>query len=537
MTRSGGQILADQLVLNGADLAFCVPGESYLDLLDALLDLPVRVVTCRHEAAAANAAEAYGKLTGRPGVCMVTRGPGATHAATGVHTAFQDSTPMLLLIGQVPRSHRGREGFQEIDYPSFFGPIAKWAAEVPDAARIPELVQRAYHLAVSGRPGPVVLSLPEDVLAEQTDATDAAPARRVQASPSSAQIDALRARLTDARRPLLIAGGGDWTAEGARALQSFAEASGLPTAVSFRAMDLIDNDSPVYCGHVGVNIDPRLAERVRDADLILALGPRLGAATTRGYTLLEPPDPRQALIHAHPDATELGRVYRSALAITTGMPELAAGLVPVDGAEWADWLVSARADYVADREPPAPSGDGVDLGAVVRHVNERLGDEAVVTVGAGNYTFHVHRYHRWRQRGTLLGPTSGAMGYGLPAAMAAALVDPSRPVVCYAGDGCFQMQAHELATCVQEGLPVRIIVVTNGMLGTIRVHQERRFPGRVAGTTLGAPDFAALARAHGAYGEQVERTADFAAAFERALAADGPSLIEVVTDPAATDPR
>jgi acetolactate synthase I/II/III large subunit len=395
LTRSGGQVLADQLVLNGADLAFCVPGESYLDLLDALLDRPVRVVTCRHEAAAANAAEAYGKLTGRPGVCMVTRGPGATHAATGVHTAFQDSTPMLLLIGQVPRGHRGREGFQEIDYAAFFGPVAKWVAEVPDAARIPELVQRAYHLAVSGRPGPVVLSLPEDVLAESTDAADATPARRVQAAPSAVQIDALRHHLAAARRPLLIAGGGDWTAEGARALQAFAAASGLPTAVSFRAMDLIDNESPVYCGHVGVNIDPRLAERVREADLILALGPRLGAATTRGYTLLEPPDPAQTLIHAHPDAAELGRVYRPALAITTGMPELAAALVPIDGGAWSDWLASARADYVADREPSGASGGGVDLGAVVRHVNERLGDEAVITVGAGNYTFHVHRYHRF----------------------------------------------------------------------------------------------------------------------------------------------
>jgi acetolactate synthase-1/2/3 large subunit len=538
--RTGGRILADQLALHGADLAFCVAGESYLTLLDALLDTPVRVVGCRHEAAAANAADAYGKLTGRPGLCLVTRGPGATHASAGVHTAFQDSTPLILLIGQVPRDQRGREAFQEVDYAAMFTPLAKWVHEIDRADRIPEILARAFATAVSGRPGPVVLALPEDLLDEQTDAADARPFVRVQATAGDGDLHRLRACLVAAERPLLLVGGGDWTAAAGRDVQAFAEANGLPVAASFRAQDVVDNTGPAYVGHVGVALDPRLAARVRTADLIIAAGPRLGSATTRGYTLLAVPTPTQSLVHAHPDPDEIGRVYQPELGIVTGMPELAAGLralAPVDGGRWAGWLADARRDYLEDVVPVPHDGPGVDLGLAVAAVRDRLGPEAIITVGAGNYTFWAHRYYRWRAHGTLLGPTSGSMGYGLPAAIAAKLVHPERDVVAFAGDGCFLMQSHELATLAAEELAIVIVVVNNGVLGTIRMHQERRFPGRVQATDLVNPDFAALARAYGAHGERVERTEDFAAAFDRALGAGRAALVEVVTDPRRLSPR
>ena len=539
MTRPGGRILVDQLAAQGADLAFGVPGESYLAVLDALLGSPVRFVTCRHEAGAANMAEAYGKLTGRPGVCMVTRGPGATHASVGVHTAFQDSTPMLLLVGQVARGMRGREAFQEVDYEAMFGPLAKWACEIREVERIPELVARAYSVAMSGRPGPVVLALPEDLLVEEADVEDAPRAAPVQAHPGPEELVRLRELLAGAERPFVLVGGQPWTAEAAADLQAFCEASRLSVGASFRCQDYVDNRSPSYAGHVGIGPDPRLAARVRDADVLLVVGARLGEMTTGGYTLVEPPVPRQTLIHAHPGAEEVGRVYRPALGIVAGPPQLAAALrslEPLDGSRWAEWTRGAHAEYEDNlRHPPMPGP--VDLGEVMAVLRARLPADAILTNGAGNFSVWAHRFYEFRRFRTLLAPTSGAMGYGVPAAVAAKAVHPDRPVVCIAGDGDFLMSASELATAVQHRLPIVVLVVDNGMYGTIRMQQEREYPGRVSGTDLVNPDFAAFARSFGAHGETVERTEDFEAAFDRALAVSTPAVLSLPVDPDAITPR
>jgi acetolactate synthase-1/2/3 large subunit len=541
VTRSGGHLLADQLVLQGVELAFCVPGESYLALLDGLYGHRdrLRVVTCRHEAAAANAADAYGKLTGRPGVCMVTRGPGATHASTGVHTAMQDSTPLVLLVGQVPREHRGREAFQEVDYEQMFGRLAKWVFEIDRAERIPELVARAFETALGGRPGPVVLALPEDMLGEATDAPDAAPVVRAASGPAPQAFARMRELLSASERPLAIVGGGGWTPQGADDIGSYLLAGGIPAAASFRCQDVVDNRLPVYCGDLGLGVNPALARRVREADLVLAIGTRLSETETGGYTYLRPPVPAQTLVHVHQDPTEIGRVYRPELGIVSGLPEFAAAAraqEPPDGGRYADWCAAARTDYEDSlRSDPAP-GSGVDLAAVLEHLRGRLPD-AIVTNGAGNYTVWVHRFWQFSSYRSQLAPLSGAMGYGVPAAVAAKLVHPERPVVAFAGDGCFLMCAQELATMVANDLDVLVIVVNNGMLATIRMHQERHYPGRVMATDLVNPDFAAFARSFGAYGERVEDTGAFGAALERALAASGPALLELVCDPEALTPR
>ena len=536
--RTGGQILVDQLELNGADLAFCLPGESYLPVLDALYDSPIRLITCRHEQGAANAAEAYGKLTGRPGLCLVTRGPGATQAAVGVHTAKQDSSPMILLVGQVPRAFRGREAWQELDYAEVFGGIAKAAWEVDRAERIPEHVAEAYSSAVSGRPGPVVLSLPEDVLAEQADVEDGTRVEAPRVEPRAEDLERLRVLLAAAERPLVVVGEGGWSAETSRDVQAFCEANELPVACAFRCQDFVDNRSPSYVGILGVAMDERIAGRLRDADLVLAIGGRLGEVPTRRYTLLEPPDPRQTLVHVHPDASELGRVYLPDLAIAATLPELAAGLrspEPVDP-RWREWTTSARADYVDSLRHEPMEGD-LDLGEIMAFLRDRLPGGTVQTCGAGNFTVWAHRFAEFTQFGTQACPRSGSMGYGLPAAVAAQLIHPDRVVVCFTGDGDFVMSSPELATAVQYELPIVILLVNNGMYATIRMHQERQFPGRVIGTDLENPDFPALARAYGAHGERVERTADFEAAFERALAAGKPSVLELVVDPERISPR
>jgi acetolactate synthase I/II/III large subunit len=539
--RSGGQLLADQLILHGAELAFCVPGESYLALLDALYDHRerLRVVTCRHEAAAANAAEAYGKLTGRPGVCLVTRGPGATHAANGIHTARQDSTPLVVLVGQVARAQRGREGFQEVDYEQAFGPLAKWACEIDDPDRIPELVARAFATAASGRPGPVVVALPEDVLAAATTAPDAGPYRAVDPVPDSAALAALRGRLEAARRPFVLVGGGPWDELAAGRFAAWAQASGLPVGASFRRQDIVDNRRSCYVGDVGLGINPRLARRIADADLLVAVGTRLTEIETQGYTLPAPPRPPQALVHVHPDADELGRVYQPDLSVLAGMRPFAAALEAlgsVDGSGWAEWAGAARADYEAHLRHRMAPGRGVDLGEVVAHLRAILPEDAVLCNGAGNYTVWLHRFYSYRRFPTQLAPQSGSMGYGIPAALAAQLVHPGRLVVAFAGDGCFQMCGQELATAVQERLPIVVIVVNNSSLGTIRMHQERRFPGRVIATDLVNPDFVALARAYGTHGERVEEAAAFPEALERARAARRPALIELVCDREALTP-
>jgi acetolactate synthase I/II/III large subunit len=540
--RTGGQVVVDQLLVHGVELAFCVPGESYLPLLDALYDARdrVRLLACRHEGGAAVAAEAYGKLTGRPGVCLVTRGPGASNAAVGLHTAAQDSTPMVLLVGQVRRGHQGREAFQEVDVAAMFGHTTKWAAEVREPARIPELVARAFHVAASGRPGPVALGLPEDVLGDTVEVADAARYRPAWPHPGAADLARLGELLAAARRPLLLAGGPGWTPAAAADLRAFAEANRLPVACSYRAQDVLDNRSASYAGDLGIAPNPALAERVRGADLLLVAGPRLGEVTTSGYTLVEPPRPRQLLVHVHPGAEELGRVYQPDLAVNAAMVPFAAALralPPVPNPPWATWAEQARADYLAWSEPP-PGGDGgfVDLARVVAHLRGRLPAEAIVCNGAGNFTGWLHRYYRYRAFRSQLGPTSGAMGYAVPAAVAAKALHPDRPVVAVTGDGDFLMSGQELATAVQYHLPIVVLLANNGMYGTIRMHQERAYPGRTIATELVNPDFAALARAFGAYGELVDSSAGFPAAFDRARADGRPALLDLRVDPDAISP-
>jgi acetolactate synthase-1/2/3 large subunit len=536
--RTGGRIVVDQLERNGVELAFCLPGESFLPVLDALYDSSIRLVSCRHEQGAANAAEAYGKLTGRPGVCLVTRGPGATQAAVGVHTARQDSTPMLLLVGQVPRGFRGREAWQELDYERAFGSIAKAAWEVDAAERIPEQLGRAFELALSGRPGPVVLSLPEDVLSDEADVADAAPPSIEHAAPRPDDLRRLVELLAGAKRPLVVVGEGGWTAGTGADLLAFCEANDLPVACAFRCQDFVDNRSRCYVGVLGVAMDDRLAARLRDADLVLAVGGRLGEVPTRRYTLLEPPRPRQTLIHVHPDPDELGLVYEPDLAITASLPLFASALRDLDAVavRWKDWARDARAGYEANLRHEPMEGP-VDLGEIMAFLRRRLPADTIQTCGAGNFTVWAHRFAEFTQYGTQLCPRSGSMGYGVAAAVAAKLVHPERIALCFTGDGDFVMSSPELATAVQHELPIVVLLVNNGMYGTIRMHQERVFPGRVVGTDLVNPDFPALARAYGAHGERVERTEDFEAAFERALACGKPALLELPVDPERISPR
>jgi acetolactate synthase-1/2/3 large subunit len=536
MSRHGGKLLADQLVLHGTELAFCVPGESYLALLDGLYDSPLRLITCRHEGGAANMAEAYGKLTGRPGVCLVTRAPGATHASVGVHTAFQDSTPLLLLVGQVASDQEEREAFQEIDYRRMFGSMTKWVAQIDRTDRIPEYVARAYSTACSGRPGPVVLALPEDMLARESDAPDAPPFHVARAHPGARQTEQVRALLEQAERPMLILGGADWNAFASADMQTFVEANALPAGAAFRRQDALDNDSPSYVGDVGIGVNPALASRVKEADVLLVVGPRLGEMTTSGYTLLESPNPRQTLVHVQSGPEELGRVYVPELPIVSGMEQFAAAVRDLRvEPRWREWTAAARADYEAWQQHPRGPG-ALDLGDCVAHLRERIPD-AIITNGAGNFTIWVHRFWRWHSFGSQLAPTSGAMGYGVPAAIAAKAVAPDRTVICFAGDGDFLMTGQELATAVQHDLPIVVLVIDNGMYGTIRMHQERTFPGRVIGTDLVNPDFSAFAEAFGAYGETVTRTEEFPGAFERALASGRPAVLTLKVDPEAITPQ
>ena len=535
--RTGGEILVASLLAQGATLAFGVPGESYLAVLDALHDARdrLRFVVCRQEGGAAYMAEAFGKLTGTPGLAFVTRGPGASNAAIGIHTAAQDSTPMIVFVGQVGGDMVDREAFQEIDYRRMFGSVAKWAAQIDRAERIPEYVAHAYRLAMSGRPGPVVLALPEDVLTARAACADPPRVEAVPAAPAPEQVAAARALLADAQSPLVLVGGSRWDAAACAALRTFAEAQGLPVAAAFRRQDLFDNRHPHYAGDVGIAVSPKLAARVRDADVLLVIGERLGEMTTGGYTLVDAPVPRQRLIHVHPSPDELGRVYQPALAVCATPGAFLAALnaqPPVAPGRWRTQLDAVRADFAAWRAPRAVPG-AVDLWRIVHWLDERLPADSVVTNGAGNYTTWLHRLYRYRGLHTQLAPYSGAMGYAVPAAVAAKAVHPARTVLSWNGDGCFLMNGQELATAVQYGLAVVFVVIDNGMYGTIRMHQERNYPARVSGTDLVNPDFAALARAYGAHGETVVRTDEFAPAFERALAAGRPALLHVKADPQA----
>jgi acetolactate synthase I/II/III large subunit len=539
--RSGGRILVDQLGIHGADTAFCVPGESYLDVLNAFYDVRerMRMIVCRQEGGAAFMAEAYGKLTGRPGICFVTRGPGATNASIGVHTAYQDSTPMILFIGQVGGDVVEREAFQEMDYRRMFGQMAKWVAQIDRADRIPEYVSHAFHVAVSGRPGPVVLSLPEDMLVSQAVATDALPFSRVKAHPGMADMERMREMLAQAHRPLVILGGGDWSASACDDIRAFIEANNLSASCSFRRQDLLDNRHPNYCGDVGIGISPALAERVRNADLILTIGARLGEMTSGGYTLFAIPRPAQRMVHVHPSSDELGRVYQAELMINAGMREfagMASRLAPVDSSRWREWTHRGREDYEKNLKHGVMPG-ALDLGEVMAFLRERLPDDAIITNGAGNYSGWVQRFYQYTGFRTQLAPTNGAMGYGVPSGVAAKVVHPDRVVVSFSGDGCFTMNGQELATAMQYDLPVLFIVVNNGMYGTIRMHQEREYPARVYATALRNPDFAALAKAYGLHGEVVSDTAAFAPAFERAMATKKAALLELRIDPEAITTR
>ena len=537
-SRHGGQILAAQLKTEGVQRVFCIPGESYLAALDGLYDSGIEVVVARQESGAAMMAEAQGKLTGKPGICLVTRGPGATNAAAGVHIAQQDSTPMILLVGQVATGMRNREAFQEVDYRQMFGGLAKWVEEADSIERLPEYLSRAFHIAQSGRPGPVVLALPEDVLAADARVPDAQAAQVVQPQACREDAEAVLEMLESARKPFVIAGGPGWTAEAAANLAAFAARHDLPVAASFRCHDYLDNRTPHYVGYAGLGNDPRLNARIREADLLLAIGARIGEATSNGYGLMEIPQPKQRLIHSHPGATELGRVYRPDLAVnasSASLLERLAALPEMPERPWAAWRAEAREDFLAWAKPQETPGR-VKLEQAILQLREALPEDAIVANGAGNYSAFLNRYYRFHSYRTQLAPTSGSMGYGLPAAIAAKLQHPERTVVCLAGDGCFQMTSQELATAMQHDAAIVVIVANNGVYGTIRMHQERDYPGRVSGTTLKNPDFAALARAHGGQGEVVEDGADFPAALQRALEAGTLALIELRTDPEAIAP-
>ncbi len=539
--RNGGQLLVECLLALGATKSFGVPGESYLAVLDALHDTAGRLdyVICRNEGGAAFMAAAWGKLTGSPGICMVTRGPGATNASIGVHTAMQDSAPMLLLVGQVGTDMKGREAFQEVDYRAMFGTVAKWAVEIERVERIPEILARAWKTALTGRPGPVVIALPEDMLTDVTDvAPMSGPGEYPEPEPSAAAVAQAREILAGAERPVILYGGCNWSEAGCRALQAFAEGSDIPVLSVFRYQDRFDNHSPCFCGEAGVGMVPSVKAMLAEADVILAVNNRFGENSTAGYTLLSVPEPRQRLIHVHGSDLELGKVYRPELGIQAGPNAFAVALAaagPVAGGR-AEWRAKGRAAYEAGFDlPDLPSP--VDMGKVMAHLSAVLPEDAILTNGAGNFAVWPNKFFRFGPKARLLAPQAGAMGYGLPAAIAAKVAHSGRVVVCFAGDGDFQMNCQELATAAQAGAQPIVLILNNGIYGTIRAHQERHYPARVSGTTMLSPDFAALARAYGFHGERVETTADFEAAFARALASKTGAVLDLAISEEALTPR
>jgi len=535
--RTGGQILVDQLVAQGVERLTCVPGESYLAVLDALHDTKVDVIVCRNEGGAAMMADAYGKLTGRPGICFVTRGPGATNASAGVHIAAQDSTPLILFVGQVARDMREREAFQEVDYKSFYGDMTKWVVEIDDARRIPELVARAFRVAMQGRPGPVVVALPEDVLTDHAAVADAPHVDPVEIWPGENQMDQLGAMLETAERPFVLLGGSRWTDGARQNLKAWAERFDLPVATSFRRAHLFPSDHPNYAGDVGINPNPKLAARFKNSDLLILLGARLSEMPSSSYTLLDIPTPRQKLVHFFPDSGEIGRIYQPALGIQASpiaFCEALAKLSPRRNRTGS--AAEAHADYLEWSEKPNDLPGAFQYGRAMVWLRERLPSDAIICNGAGNFTIWIHRYYRFRGFGTQLAPTSGSMGYGPPAAVMAKRQNPDRIVVALAGDGDFLMNGQEFATAVQYDIPIIVIILDNSMYGTIRMHQEREYPGRVSATQLKNPDFTALAKAYGGHGERVERSEEFAPAFERALQSKRPAILHCIVDPQALTP-
>jgi acetolactate synthase I/II/III large subunit len=537
--RTGGQLIVDQLLVHGVTDVFCVPGESYLAVLDALHDADVRITVCRQEAGASMAAEAVGKLTGKPGICMVTRGPGATNAAHGIHIAMQDSTPLIMFVGQIEKGMRERDAFQELDYRAAFGGIAKWATEIDDPARIPELISRAFHVATSGRPGPVVIALPEDMLVETAEVADAPAFRQVETHPGLTLMADLQKRLWAAERPMVLVGGSRWSEKAVERLIRFAERFDLPVATTFRRQALFPATHPNFAGDGGLGMSAGLSKAIREADLVLCIGDQLSEASTQSYTLFDIPGDGKQLIHVHPDPNELNRTYATALPINASPEAFTAaveGLQPPNTLRWREWTRAINQNAVAQSAQPTRSPGDLQMSEVMIWLRNHLPEDAIITNGAGNYAIWIHRFYHFRKYGTQLSPTSGSMGYGVPAAVAAKRLNPATQVVSFAGDGCFLMNGQEFATAVQYDLPMVIVVCDNGMYGTIRMHQEREYPGRVSGTGLKNPDFAAYARAFGGHGETVRRTEEFAAAFKRCEASGKPSIIHCFVDSEAITP-
>ncbi len=538
-TRTGGQILVDQLAVHGVHHVFCVPGESYLAALDAFHDSAIKLTVCRHESAAAMAAEAVGKVTGRPGICFVTRGPGATNASAGIHIAKQDSSPMIVFVGQVGRAMRDREAFQELDYRAVFGTMAKWATEIDDAARIPEIVSRAFHTACNGRPGPVVIALPEDMLTDRVSVPDAHAFEPVETWPGLTDMSRLQKLLWAAKKPVALVGGSRWSEAAVAALMRFAERFALPVATTFRRGHLFDALHPCFAGDFGIGPNPKLLARVKAADLVLMIGTRMSEMPSQSYTLFDIPEPQMKLVHVHPGAEELGRVYHPALAINaspTAFCSALEGLQPPNEIAWKGESDTAHADYLAWSDKATPQPGAVNLGEVMVWLRDHLPADAILTNGAGNFAAWIHRFYRVRKYGGLVGPTSGSMGYGFPAALGMQTLFPKRTVVCIAGDGDFLMTGQDFATAVQYELPVIVVVSDNGLYGTIRMHQEREYPARVVATHLKNPDFAGYAQVFGGFGVRVEKTSDFPAAFEAAKKSRKPAIIQLMVDPEAITP-
>jgi acetolactate synthase-1/2/3 large subunit len=538
-TRTAAEVLIDQLVIHGVRHMSCVPGESYIAALDAFHDREIAVTICRHESGAAIMAEAQGKATGRPGICFVTRGPGATNASAGLHIARQDSTPLILFVGQISREMREREAFQELDYRAVFGSIAKWATEIDDPARIPELISRAFYTATGGRPGPVVIALPEDMLVERIAVPDAPAFEPVETWPGATDMSRLQKLLWAAERPIALIGGSRWSEAACASLARFAERFALPVATTFRRAHLFDPAHPCYAGDLGIGPNPKLLARVKGADLILLIGGRLGEMPSQSYTLLDIPGPRQTLVHVFPGVEELGRVYRAHLPINAAPTAFAAaleGVQPPNELRWQSETATAHAEFLAWTDRPTTVPGAVNLGEIIVGLRDKLPADTVVCNGAGNFSIWVHRYTRYRRYGSELAPISGSMGYGVPAAIGMKRLAPERTVIAFAGDGDFLMTGQEFATAVQYDLPVIIVVVDNGMYGTIRMHQERHYPGRVIGTGLRNPDFAAYARAFGGFGVTVEKTADFFPAFDAARRSGKPAILHLKVDPEALTP-
>ncbi len=537
--RSGGQVLVDQLIIQGVERISCVPGESFLAALDAMFDVDIDLLVCRHEGGAALMAEAYGKLTGKPGICFVTRGPGATNAAHAVHIAAHDSTPMILFVGQVERGVLGREAFQEIDYKHFFGGIAKWVVEIDRATRIPELIARAFRMATQGRPGPVVVSLPEDMLTEVANCVDAPKVVRVVAAPCTDDLLTLESYLSNARSPLVVLGGSSWDEAGYESIHDFASRFNLPVATSFRRTHLFNALHPSYAGDMGFGINPALSKRVKESDLIVLIGARMSEVPSSSYTLLDIPKPKQRLVHVYPDSNEIGRVYQPDLGIVAAPQAMAIALKSMRAPLQIPWVTetaNAHQAYLDWTEAPKTLPGDFQYGEVIVWLRNRMPRNTIVCNGAGNFAIWVHRYWRHQELSTQLAPTSGSVGYSVPVGVMAKRQFPDRPVIVFSGDGCFLMQGQEFAVAVQYGINVIVIVIDNGMYGTIRMHQERDYPKRVIGTDLNNPDFAALARAFGGHGETVRFTSEFAPAFERVIACGKPAIIHCFIDPQAITP-